>query len=111
MRKEGKIIKTVFIRDEGLDFHRYLHMKLVSKHQWLSGKPVKGESSDKLLWAHVRRMNESCAHMVSRRIVEVCEEIRGIYPGAEIVVLFERLRKSKPQGSKSRRLTGSRPTG
>ncbi len=102
VRKNGVIIKTVFVTDGGLDYHRYLHMKLVSKHQWLSGKPVKGESSNKLLWGHVRRMNDYYAHMVSRRIVEVCLEIRRIYPGAEIVILFERLRKIKPKGSKSR---------
>jgi len=104
VRKDGKIIKTVFIKDEGFDFHRYRHVKLVSKRQWQSGKPVKGESSNRLLWGHVRRMNESCAHVVSRRIVEVCEWVRKVCPGAEVVVLFERLRRIKPQGSKSRRL-------
>lgn len=104
VRKYGVIIKTAFVKDEGLDYRRYLHMKLVSKHQWLSGKPVKGESSDKFLWGHVRRMNVYFAHMASKRIVDVCEEIRQDYPGAEIVVLFERLRKIKSKGSKSRRL-------
>jgi len=104
VRKNGVIIKTVFVKDEGLDYHRYLHMKLVSKRQWLSGKPVKGESSNKLLWNHVRRMNVYYAHMASKRIVDVCEEIRKDHPGAEIVILFERLRKIKPKGSKSRRL-------
>ncbi|MCL6639478.1 MAG: transposase [Firmicutes bacterium] len=104
VRKNGVIIKTVFVTDGGLDYHRYQHMKLVSKHQWLSRKPVKGEGSDKLLWGHVRRMNDYYAHMVSRRIVKICEDIRKAYPGAEIVILFERLRKIKAKGSKSCRL-------
>jgi len=104
VRKNGKIIRTIFIKDEGLDYHRYLHMKLISKHQWLSGKPVKGENSNKLLWAHIRRMNDYFAHVVSKRIVEVCGEIRREYPGSEQIILFERLRKIKPKGSKSRRL-------
>jgi len=79
-------------------------MKLASSHQWQSGKPIKGERSDRLLWDHVRRMNEHYAHMVSRRIVEVCEWARRVCPGSDVVVLFERLRKIRPQGSKSRRL-------
>lgn len=104
VRKDGKIIKTIFVQDEGLDFHRYQHMRLVSKHQWQSGKPVKGESSDELLWQHVRRMNEYYAHLVSKKIAEICEEIRNLYPKTEMVLVFERLRKIKRKSLKSRRL-------
>ena len=61
VRQHGQIIETVFVRDHGLDQSRYKHLKKISKKQWLSGKPVKGEHSNQQLWRHVRRMNEDAA--------------------------------------------------
>lgn len=61
VRQHEKIIETVFVTDHGLDQARYRHLKKISKKQYLSGKPVKGEQSNQHLWAHVRRMNESAA--------------------------------------------------
>jgi len=99
VRQHGKIIQTRFVSDQGLDQHRYRHLRRVAKKQWQSGKPVKGERSNRQLWAHVRRQNLDTAHQTARAIVEVCEQ----YPGC--VLLFERLRTIKPKGgSKSRRL-------
>lgn len=99
VRQYGKIIQTRFVSDQGLDQHRFQHLKRVSKKQWQSGKPVKGEHSSQQLWAHIRRQNLDTAHQASRAIVEVCEQ----YPGC--VLLFERLRLIKPKGgSKSRRV-------
>ncbi len=99
VRQHGNIIETVFVRDHGLDQHRYGHLKRIAKKQWQSGKPVKGEHSNQQVWAHIRRMNEDAAHQVAWRIAEVCAK----YPGS--VLLFERLRKIKAQGgSKSRRM-------
>jgi putative transposase len=99
VRQHGNIIETVFVRDHGLDQHRYGHLKRIAKKQWQSGKPVKGEHSNQQVWAHIRRMNEDAAHQVACRIAEVCAK----YPGS--VLLFERLRKIKAQGgSKSRRM-------
>lgn len=100
VRRYGKIIRTVFVRDRGLDLHRWRHMKVVAKKQWLSGKPVKGERSNKKLWAHVRRTNLDFARRAAAVIAEVC---RGC-PGC--VLIFERLRKIRPKKgeSKSRRL-------
>ena len=87
------------MRDHGLDRARYLHLKKISKKQYLSGKPVEGEHSSQQLWTHVRRMNEDAAHKVSRSIASVCAK----YPGC--VLLFERLRKiRRGGGSKSRRI-------
>jgi len=99
VRQHGEIIETVFVSDQGLDQHRYQHMKRIAKKQWQSGKAVTGERSNQQLWGHVRRMNDTVSHQVAARIVSVCER----YPGC--VLLFERLRKMK-QGkmSKSRRL-------
>src|SRR5712692_5892867 len=99
VRQYGKITQTRFVSDQGLDQHRYRHMRRVAKKQWQSGKPIKGERSNRQLWAHLRRQNSDTAHKTARAIVEVCEQ----YPGC--VLLFERLRKIKPKGgSKSRRL-------
>jgi putative transposase len=99
VRQHGGLIETVFVRDHGLDRARYLHLKKISKKQYLSGKPVRGEHSNQQLWTHVRRMNEDAAHKVARIIAEVCVK----YPGC--LLLFERLRKIKRGGgSKSRRM-------
>ncbi len=98
VRQRGTIIQTCFVSDQGLDQHRYGHLKRIAKKQWQSGKPVKGEQSNQNLWAHIRRQNRAEAHRVSRAIVEICEQ----YPGC--VLLFERLRVIKPKGgSKSKR--------
>jgi transposase len=98
LRQHGQIIETVFVRDHGLDRARYLHLKKISKKQYLSGKPIKGEQSNQQLWRHVRRMNEDAAHKVARIIASACTT----YPGC--ILLFERLRKIKRGGgSKSRR--------
>jgi len=99
VRQRDQIIQTRFVSDQGLDQHRYRHLRRVAKKQWQSGKPVKGERSNRQVWAHLRRQNLDTAHKTARAIVEVCEQ----YPGC--VLLFERLRTIKPKGrSKSRRL-------
>jgi putative transposase len=99
VRQEGLIIETLFVKDKGLDQHRYRHLKRISKKQWLTGKPVKGERNCTQLWLHIRRMNRDVAHKTARTIAQVCAR----YPGC--VLIFERLRKIKPKGgSKSRRL-------
>lgn len=98
VRQHGKIIQTRFVSDQGLDQHRYHHLKRVTHKQWQSGKPVKGERSNQQLWAHMRRQNHDRAHKTARAIVEICEQ----YPGC--VLVFERLRVIKSSGgSKSRR--------
>jgi IS605 OrfB family transposase len=98
VRQHGTVIQTRFESDQGLDQHRYRHLKRISKKQWQAGKPVKGEYSNQQLWRHIRRQNLDAAHKTARAIVAVCEQ----YPGC--VLLFERLRKIKPKGgSKSRR--------
>jgi IS605 OrfB family transposase len=98
-RQHGQIEKTVFVRDGGLDQHRYRHLTRVGKKQWQSGKPVKGEQSNQQLWRHIRRQNRDVAHKAARAIAQICAQ----YPGC--VLLFERLRKMRRKGgSKSRRL-------
>jgi putative transposase len=98
-RRHDTIIETVFVRDKGLDQHRYGHLRRISTKQWLSGKPVKGEHSNQQLWQHVRRMNTDAARKTAHAIARMCAR----YPGC--VLLFERLRKIKARGaSKSRRL-------
>ncbi len=98
--KQGeRMIESLFVSDQGLDQHRFRHLKRIAKKQWQAGKPVKGEQSNQQLWGHIRRMNDAAAHRVARSIATVCAR----YPGC--VLLFERLRKIKPKGgSKSRRM-------
>jgi transposase len=99
VRQHQQIIASTFVTDRGLDQQRYRHLKRIATKQWLSGKPVAGERSNQQLWRHVRRMNADAVHKVAHRIAAVCAK----YPGC--VLLFERLRKIKPQGaSKSRRM-------
>ena len=99
VRQHGVILQTRFVCDHGLDQHRYRHLRQTAKKQWQSGKPVKGERSNRQLWAHVRRQNQDSAHKTGRAIVEVCKK----YPGC--VLVFERLRKIKASGgSTSRRM-------
>jgi hypothetical protein len=68
VRQHGKIIKTVFVTDHGLDAHRYRHLKKIAKKQWQSGRPVKGEHSNQQLWRHVDRQNQDAAHKVARQL-------------------------------------------
>jgi transposase len=99
----GRIIETVFVRDHGLDAHRYRHLKRIAKKQWQSGRPVAGEHSNQQLWRHVDRLNEDAAHQAARQIASVCAK----YPGC--ILLFERLRKIKQgPGGKSRRMNRRR---
>ena len=61
VRQHGTIIETVFASDQGLDQHRYRHMKKIAKKQWQAGKAVKGERSNQQIWSHVKRMNDTVA--------------------------------------------------
>ena len=38
VRQHGTIIETVFVSDQGLDQHRYRHMKRIAKKQWQRGE-------------------------------------------------------------------------
>jgi putative transposase len=61
VRQCGSIMQTVFVTDHGLNAHRYRHLKRIAKKQWLSGRPVKGEHSNRQLWRHVERQNTDAA--------------------------------------------------
>jgi len=92
----GRVIETVFIKDKGLDQHRYRHLKMVGKHQRLSGRPAKSEHFDRRLWAHIKRTNLDFAHKASKKIAEICAK----YPGC--VLIFERQGRSvHEKGGKS----------
>jgi putative transposase len=97
VRQHGIIRETHFVSDQGLDQHRYHHLKRVAKKQWQTGRAVKGERSNQHLWAHLRRQNLDAAHQTARAIVEICAK----YPGC--VLLFERLRKIKAKGGSTSR--------
>jgi putative transposase len=99
VRHRERIIQTRFVRDRGLDQHRYRHLKRISKRQWQSDRHVKGEHHCRHLWDHIRRTNRNVAYTVARVIAEICAQ----YPGC--VLIFERLRVMKGgKGSTSHRL-------
>jgi transposase len=99
VRQDERIIETVFVTDQGLDQHRYRHLKRIAKKQWQSGQPVKGERSNQQLWQHIRRTNEDAAYKVAHQIATICAK----YPGCILPVT--RLRKIRSAGgSKSRRM-------
>jgi len=97
VRQHGRVIRTRFVSDHGLDQHRYRHLKRIARKQWQTGKPVKGERSNRQLWAHIRRQHLDTAHKTARAIARVCAR----YPGC--VLLFERLRTIKPRGGSTSR--------
>jgi transposase len=99
VKQRDHVLESRFVPDQGLDQHRFKHLKSIAKKQWQSGKPVKGEQSNQQPWRHIRRMNEDAAHRVARIIADVCAR----YP--DCVLVFERLRKIRPKGgSKSHRM-------
>jgi transposase len=99
VRQSGRIIKTVFLHDHGLDARRYKHLLRIAYKQRLSGKPVQDEHSNQDLWQHICRMNLDAARKVARQIADIAVG----YPGA--ILLFEARRriKAKKGESKSRR--------
>jgi hypothetical protein len=68
VRQHGKILKSVFLTDHGLDQHRYRHLKRIARKQWQAGKAVKGEHSNRQIWQHVRRMNRRQANQLRGKI-------------------------------------------
>ncbi len=99
VKQRDRVLESRFVSDQGLDQHRFKHLKRIARKQWQSGKPMKGEQSNQQIWQHIRRMNEDAARRVAHTIAEVCAR----YPGC--VLVFERLRKIRPKGgSKSRRM-------
>jgi hypothetical protein len=51
----------------------------VSKRQWQSGKPVKGEHSCRAFWDHIRRTNQDFAHKTARTIARYEVSIQDVY--------------------------------
>ena len=78
VRRQQRIIETVFVTDKGLDQHRFRHLKHISKKQWLSGKPVKAEQSNRQLWEHVRRMNTDAARKTAACHCAGVREVPGL---------------------------------
>ena len=95
-----RLIETVFVRDHGLDRARYLHLKKISKKQYLSGKPVQRGTQQSAA------LDACAAHERGRRPQGFTQHrlgLRASIPGC--ILLFERLRKIKRGGgSTSRRM-------
>ena len=93
-----KLLKTEFIRGSKLNDLRYSALKTITEKQKLSGKPVKGERSNKNLWQYISNLNEDIAHQVSARIVALAKEFNCQ------VIIFENLnnfnRKAKNKATR-----------
>ena len=76
VRQHGVIKATRFVSDQGLDQHRYQHLKRVANKQWQSGKAVQGEHSNQQLWAHLRRQNLDCAQ---KNGTSDCRGVREVF--------------------------------
>jgi len=100
IKKGEQLLKTEFISGKQINDLRYSVLQQITKNQRLSGKPVKGEHSNKNLWAYVSNLNEDTAHKVSRQIVNLAKEY------SVDVIIFEQLKhfKQKKGVSKAKRM-------
>jgi len=89
IKQGNKLLKTEFISGEKNNHLRYKALQKITKKQRLSGKPVRGEKSNKNLWEYVSNLNEDTAHQISARIIKLAIEY-----DVEVVV-FEHLKKFK----------------
>src|SRR5215469_12520228 len=61
------------LRQRSAELH-FPQTKPISKKQYLSGKPVKGEHSNQQLWTHVRRMNRRQANQLRGKINQYAQD-------------------------------------
>jgi IS605 OrfB family transposase len=90
VRKGGKIVAVSFFRGEEVEAHKLQHLQKVFRKQQKSGKPVRGERSNKELWRHIKAANLSVAHNLTREIVLLAQknEVK--------VIVIEHLHKFQP---------------
>src|SRR5258708_13587651 len=62
VRQDERIIETVFLTDHDLNQARYRHLKKIARKQWQTGKPIKGEHSNKQLCRHGCRKNDDATY-------------------------------------------------
>lgn len=98
--KQGdRLLKTEFISGAKVNDIRFHALQKITQNQRLSGKPVKGESSNQLLWDYVQNLNKDTAHQVSSRIITLAKEHKVD------VIIFEHLKNFSQRGvSKARKL-------
>jgi len=87
VRKNKKIVFVKFFRSEKIESHRLRHLKKIFSKQKKSGKPVKGERSNRQLWKHIGEMNLALAHKISSEIVDI-----AVKYGIDVIII-EYLRK------------------
>ena len=96
VRQQGKMVFVKFFRGEEVEAHRLRHLIKVFKKQQHSGKPVRGERSNKQLWRHIRETNQAIAHHITREIVSIAR--RYDVP----VLLIESLHTFQPRHGEKR---------
>jgi len=96
VRQNGKIVFVKFFRGEEVEAHRLQHLQKVFRKQQNSGKPVRGEKSNKEIWRHIRDTNTDVAHNITREIVYI-----ALWYDVKVIVL-EHLNKFQPKKSEKR---------
>lgn len=89
VKRGDQLLKTEFVSGKQINDLRYSALQKITKKQRLSGTSVKGEGSNKNLWAYVSNLNEDAAHKVSSRIIKLAK-VYGVD-----VIIFENLKNFK----------------
>ena len=97
VRKGGKIVFVKFFRSEKMEAHRLRHLQKIFNKQKKSGRAVKKEKSNRHLWEHIKVMNDSYAHLISKEIIEIAKEYNVD------VIIIEYLRKFRNKKGESQR--------
>jgi transposase len=107
VRKNGEIVFVKFFRGDFVEAHRLQHLQKVFRRQQSSGKPVRGERSNKELWRHIKAANLDVTHNLTREIVEIAKKLDVK------VIVIEHLHKFQPRKweKRCRRSPTRRPGG
>jgi len=97
VRKNGEIAFVKFFRGEEVEAHRLQHLQKVFRKQQQSGKPVRGERSNKGMWRHIKAANLDVAHRLTREMVEI-----ALHYDVKVIVI-EYLRRFHPRRGEKRK--------
>lgn len=105
VRFNGEIVFVKFLRGKQVDAHRLQHLQKVFRKQLRSGKPVKGERSNKQLWRHIKDTNTDIAHTITKEIVSIAKKYDVKVIVIEHLHRFQTKRSEKRSKKLNRKLT------
>jgi len=105
VRQAGKIVFVKFFRGSFVEAHRLKHLQKVFRSQQASGKPIRGERSNKELWRHIKATNLSVAHNLTREILEIALQFEVKVIVIEYLHKFQPKRREKRSRKLNRKLT------